>query len=167
MKNLLQRTWLPLAKLCLVLMAIFSTAACGGPTFIEYTHDGGRFSVMLPGTDNPEGSTSPSGTKTMSVVWKGVGYLVGWKDLPEMSEQEFMEWVDQDAGSTGTVLRRAEVSFNGMNGLEFEIQRPQGKRAFVRYLRAGNRVYLLMLVGDHLDLSGPTAQKFLTSFKAL
>ena len=164
MKNLLQRTRLPLATLCLVLMAILSTAACGGPTFIEYTHDSGRFSVMLPGTD-PHGTTLPNGTRTMEVVFKGVVYMVGWKDLPEMSEQEFMEWVDQDTQATGTVLRRAEVSFNGMNGLEFEIRRPQGKQAFVRYLRAGNRVYVLMLLADHLDLSGPTAQKFLTSFK--
>lgn len=52
-----------------------------------------------------------------------------------------------------------------MNGLEFEIRRPQGNYAFIRHLCARNRVYLLMLIADRLDLSRPTAQRFLTSFK--
>lgn len=71
MKNLPRRTRRPLAKLCLLLTAIFSAAACGDDAFTEYTHDSGRFSVILPGTDTPEGRTLPDGTKTMQVSWKG------------------------------------------------------------------------------------------------
>ena len=76
--NSLRRTWRwPFGTLFRLLVVVVAATACntdtlaGEETFTEYTHDSGRFTIMLPGSDTPTGGREGP-ARTMGVVRKGV-----------------------------------------------------------------------------------------------
>jgi hypothetical protein len=140
-------------------------------SWTEYEDD--RYSISFPTSHTPDGIPGDQLTGMM-VSWRDHTYAAGWiaedKANQKAADESVMKGLTQLSQQTARVEHSKMNAYEGMSAFDFELVANQdGSGEFWRYLRKGDRLYMLWVKaygGQALDPSSPEIQKFLSSFHA-
>jgi len=148
---------------------------------IRFTHQAGRFSVVMPRT--PQCSTehfaaAPPVTEALLLIDR-MEYQVTFRDfLPEemvvltsdaaVFDRTFQQWLDWVVQKVhGRLEHRVRGAVVGQTAWEFEMVLPDVRHFIGWYFRVGNRLYQVNILGPGLTAGHPTAREFIDSFRLL
>jgi hypothetical protein len=161
----------------LVLLVALAAAGCGGDglEWKEVTSQEGGFKVLMPpgATKLHAEEEPPVGKITLTdltVKQKGVGYFVGWADLPPKPPFDPADFVKGVAKryDNAEVKSSKEVTIQDNPGREFELESPKGRKIVGRLYVVKNRLYELIVIGEGSQAPpSEEARKFFDSFRLL
>lgn len=139
----------------------------------EFSPEGGRFTVMMPGTPNKQ-ERFEAGFRLIAhgVESPNDAHMVGYSDIPASEGHELdgaLDGMRQKASGTITYSTGGSQVINGKMTVwrEFEmtVTTPRAGYAAGRVIYARGRLYIVMVMGSDNRLAKPETRAFIDSFR--